>query len=347
MARIVSRIPPSPARSLFLAGAALLSLYLFALKDLSGVTNAFLLAFAGLVVGVLLDIPTEPLARRMPRPVAVVIVLAVSGAALFVAARLTLPALGRQFAVLATQIPVGVERLWSAARSSPPLGRALPERIDLSPIGALAFGHLLPFVGGTLAALGGLVLVVAIGAFACADPEGDLRSLDAVVPARHRERLHDVLHRSTALLRRWLGGMLVTMAIVGALTTVGLLVAGVHGWLALGLLAFAGALVPYLGSFVVGAAIFAAGLADSPRRALIALGVYAVIQALQGSVISPVVNRFAVRTSPTLLLVFQFIMGASFGVLGVFLAQPLLAVATVLLAAMNDARAESTGDFDS
>ena len=40
--------------------------------------------------------------------------------------------------------------------------------------------------------------------------------------------------------------------------------------------------------------------------------------------------------STTLLLIFQFIMGASFGILGVLLAQPLLAVAAVTLQTMNE-----------
>jgi predicted PurR-regulated permease PerM len=82
---------------------------------------------------------------------------------------------------------------------------------------------------------------------------------------------------------------------------------------------------------VVGLAIAAAGLADSPRRALFGVGVYVIVQALLGGVIQPLVFRQALRTSPTLLLMFQIVMAASFGVLGVLLAQPLLAVLTVIL----------------
>jgi predicted PurR-regulated permease PerM len=116
----------------------------------------------------------------------------------------------------------------------------------------------------------------------------------------------------------------------------------VHGWLALGLLAFFGAIVPYLGSALVGIAIAVAGLADSPKRALVAVVVYAIVQVLQGSVIQPLVSRQTMGTSPTLLLIFQLIMGASFGLLGVLLAQPLLAVATVILETINRARGDQS-----
>jgi predicted PurR-regulated permease PerM len=338
MAHVVHRSPPSATRSLFLVGAGLLALYLFALRELSGVTNSVLLGFAGAVFAVLLDLPVAPLARRVPRSLAVVLVLLLLGLGLYVAARLTLPSLIRQFGTLASQLPVGIERLWNGLRRSPTLARALPAELDLSGVGSFAFGHLLPFVSGALSVLAGLGIVVAIGSFLCADPAGDLQTLDALVSPRHRHRLHEMLGRSAELLRRWIAGTLVTMAIVGALSALGLLAVRVHGWLALGFLAFAGALVPYLGSFVVGVAIFAAGLADSPQRALLGVGVYAVVQVLLSIVISPLVGRASIRTSPTLLLIFQFIMGASFGVLGVILAQPLLAVVTVVVQTSNQAR---------
>jgi predicted PurR-regulated permease PerM len=342
MARVLPKPGPSQARSLFLGGAALLALYLFALRELSGVTNAVLLGFAGVVVAVVLDIPTARLAKRMPRPLALILVLLVLAGALFQAARWLLPALARQVGVLGAQLPRGVDRLWSALRRSPAVARALPEQLDLTRLSAAAFGHALPFLSGALSVVAGLGIVVTIGAFLCSDPEGDLRTLDALVHPRHHERLHELAHRSAALLRRWIKGSLVTMAIVGLLTAFGLWPVGIHGWLALGLFAAVGVVVPYLGSVVVGAAIFAAGLADSPRRAFLALGVYAVVQVLQGTVIAPLISRATIRASPALLLLFQCVMAASFGVLGVLLAQPMLAVVTVILESANQERPAST-----
>jgi predicted PurR-regulated permease PerM len=319
------------ARSLFLAGAALLALYLFGLRGLTGVTNTLLLAFAGVVFGVALDLFAGPLSRRLPRAAAVVLVLALFGAGLYLLVRTSLPVLGRQFATLASQIPAGAERLWSTLRASPVVGPALPGRLDLSRVGNAALGHLFPFLSGAMAVVSSAGIVVAIGAFTCADPSADLDALIGLVPPRHRERVQQMAVRSATALRRWLGASLLTMAIVGVLTSVGLLAVGVHGWLALGFLAFLGALVPYLGSLVVGIAIAGAGLADSPARALLGVGIYVVIQALLGTVIAPLVSRAVMRTSPTALLTVQVIMGASFGVLGILLAQPLLTVATVML----------------
>lgn len=339
MAHTLRRSPASPARTYFVVGAGLIVLYLFVLRDLTGVTTALLLGFAGVVFAVLLDLPASRLARHMPRPLAVILVLVLLVLFTFVSARLTLPALVRQFGTLAAQLPVGIDRLWAALRRSP-VARALPAQLDFSRVGVSAFGHVFPFLSGALAVLGSLSVVMTIGAFLCASPESDLRTVDDLVPRRHRDRVHAMLARSADLLRRWIAGSVVTMAITGVLTALGLLVIRMHGWLAIGFLAFVLAIVPYLGSVIVGLAIAAVGLADSPKRALLAVGIYAAVQVLHGVVISPYVNKVAIRTSPTLLLIFQCIMAASFGVLGVLLAQPLLAVATVVVETSNEERAQ-------
>jgi predicted PurR-regulated permease PerM len=338
MPQAVYSSQPGQARALFLAGAGLLALYLFGLRDLAGVTNALLLGFGGVVFAVLLDLPVSLLARRLPRPLSVILVLLVLGAAVFVAARWTLPALARQFTILATQLPRGLERLWVALRRSPMVAQVLPEHLDLSQIGSSAVSHVFPFLSGSLALLGGVGLIVAIGSFLCADPASDLEMLDAVVPVRHRERVHDMLTRSAELLRRWLRGSLASMAVVGVLTSIGLLLVHVHGWLALGALAFVGAIVPYLGEVVVGTAIVAAGLADSPRRALLGIVAYALVVVLEGGVLGPLISKASIRTPPTLLLIFQGVMASSFGVLGIVLAQPLLAVVVVAIQTGNERR---------
>jgi predicted PurR-regulated permease PerM len=335
VARVHPRSAPPQARSLFLAGAGLLLFYLFALKPLSGVTDAILLGFAGAVFAVLLDLPAAGLAKRMPRPLAVIIVIVALALTAFLAARWIVPGVAHQFAALASQIPAGLARVWSALRSSSPVARALPERIELSRLGHSAVGQLLPFLSGALSVVTAIGVIIVVGSFLCADPRSDLRLLDALLPERLRPRAHEVILRSVELLRHWIGGTLLSMTIVGLMTSLGLLIVGVHGWLALGLLAFVTTAVPYVGSALLGVAIAGAGLADSGRRALFGLVVFALVQASM-SVIQPLIFRSAIRTSPTLLLLFQFIMTASFGALGILLAQPLLAVLTVILETTHD-----------
>jgi predicted PurR-regulated permease PerM len=296
------------------------------------VSDALLLGFAGILFAVMLDIPVEYLARHMPRVVAVLLVLGVGSALFALGLRLALPVIGHQFAVVVGAVPAGLERLldWWNRSGAVPRSFSVPN-LQLSDVLSTVAGQVVPVVSGTLAVVAGVSVVVTMGAFLCVDPHADRRVLEALVPQTQRSLVHARWSGVAWALRRWVAGSLITMALVGSLTALGLLAVGVHGWLGLGMITFFTTAVPYLGSVVSGLAVFGAGLADSPGKALLGLGIFAAVQALQGSVISPIVNKAAVHTPPAILLVCQIVFAASFGVLGILLAQPVLAVALVLI----------------
>jgi predicted PurR-regulated permease PerM len=64
---------------------------------------------------------------------------------------------------------------------------------------------------------------------------------------------------------------------------------------------------------------------------LYCIGVYVVVQGIDGNVIVPLVAKRAADLAPALVLAMQLMMGALFGILGLALADPLLAMIKVLL----------------
>jgi predicted PurR-regulated permease PerM len=322
------------SRRAFLTGAALIVAY-FCFESFTGVADALLLGFAGVLFAVMLDLPVSRLVRympRMPRVVAVLLVLALAAALLAVGLHLAVPVLGRQLGVLVAAVPAGLERILDWWNRSPAVPRtwAAPN-VQLSSVLPAVAEKVVPVLSGTLAVVGGVTVVVTMGSFLCVDPGADRRVLEGLVPEPRREQLRARWDGVAWALRRWLAGSLVNMTLVGGLTALGLLIVGVPGWLGLGMITFFATIIPYLGSVVAGLAVVGAGLAESPGKALAGLVVFAVVQALQGSVIVPIVFKKAVNTPPAILLVTQIIFAASFGALGILLAQPLLAVGLVLL----------------
>jgi predicted PurR-regulated permease PerM len=191
--------------------------------------------------------------------------------------------------------------------------------------------HLVPFVNGTVSVLSSALVLVAVALFVSVDPRSELRWVARLVPPRHEVVYWRLVARLGRTLRQWLLGTIVTMLLVATLTGIGLLFVGVPSWLALAFLTFVTGFVPYLGALIAGVVVLGAGLAVSSRVALAALIVFVVGQTLQGVWIGPVVNRRASRMPPALLLTWQLVMVASFGVLGILAAQPLLAVALVVI----------------
>src|SRR2546428_9759832 len=144
------------------------------------------------------------------------------------------------------------------------------------------------------------------------------------MPSRYPVRFGGIWGRASRPLRLWLGGILVSMTIMGTLTGLGLALAGVNGWLLLAVLTFLGTFVPYLGAIASAIPGLLAALSQSPHHFLLALLVYLVVHMVEGYIVDPLVMKRAVHIKPALLLFFQAVAGAVFGVTGTVVATPLL-----------------------
>ena len=146
-------------------------------------------------------------------------------------------------------------------------------------------------------------------------------------PAARRE----VLEEAGSTLQRWLLAQLVSMGIVGLLTTLGLWLLGVPLALTLGILAALSEFIPNFGPILSAVPAVLLALVDSPRLALWVVVLYAGIQAAESYLITPLVQQRLASLPPVLVIVSQLLGGILFGFLGFALATPLLAVAMVLI----------------
>lgn len=193
------------------------------------------------------------------------------------------------------------------------------------------FGSITSAVGLGVGAIGNLVVIAFLGLYLSVNPElyrdGALR----LVPQQKRARVGHVLDEAGGTLRWWVLGQLVAMAAVSVLSFTGLLLIGMPWALTLALQAGLFAFIPYLGPFIGGAIIVLAALAEGPVMALWAFGVYALVQAAESYVIEPLVQRRAVSVPPALLVGSLVILGMLFGMWGLALGAPLVAVLRVVV----------------
>jgi predicted PurR-regulated permease PerM len=104
---------------------------------------------------------------------------------------------------------------------------------------------------------------------------------------------------------------------------------GVRAALVLGVIAGLLELVPVFGPIIGAIPAVALGLVDSPQKALAVLIAFIVIQQLEGNLLIPLLLQRAVQVPPALSLLGIASMGMVLGVLGVLIAEPLVAVALV------------------
>ncbi|HEV7822585.1 MAG TPA: AI-2E family transporter, partial [Burkholderiales bacterium] len=112
---------------------------------------------------------------------------------------------------------------------------------------------------------------------------------------------------------------------------VGLALLGVPLAFALGLITALLEFVPYVGPITSGILAMLVAFSDSTQLGLYVLVLYLFIHAIEGYVLSPLIQERAVYLPPAVLLLAQVILGVLAGLPGVMLATPLAATLLVMV----------------
>ena len=211
-------------------------------------------------------------------------------------------------------------------------------------------------LGGIVGGLTTILLVTIIGIYVAVDPQLYERGVAWMMPRHKREDFYVTAARMGYTLRRLMAGRLLGMFVEGVLTYILLAWGGqlfgigpvpMAALLAIltGLLAF----VPNLGAIISGALMVLVGFSGGTDMGLYTIAVYFFVQNFDGYVVIPMIAQKTVDLAPALVLAAQLIMGILFGILGLFLADPLLAMIKVALerrAEQNDVEARKLETAD-
>ncbi len=213
-------------------------------------------------------------------------------------------------------------------------------------------GTLTSALSGILGGLTTVVLILIIGIYVAAEPKLYERGVAWMLPRERRGSFEVTMARMAQTLRRLMAGRLLGMFVEGVFTyimlawvapLVGIGVVPMASLLAIltGLLAF----IPNLGAIVSGVLMALVGFSGGMEMGIYTIAVYFFIQNFDGYVVIPIIAKKTVDLAPALVLATQLAMGVVFGIIGILLADPLLAMIKVALerrAEENEARAGST-----
>jgi predicted PurR-regulated permease PerM len=161
------------------------------------------------------------------------------------------------------------------------------------------------------------------------------RYILAFLPPERRPGAREAWNDIETRLGLWVRGQLILMASIGVATGIAYTLLGLPGAIVLGLIAAITEAIPIIGP-LLGAipAIFVAATV-SPELALLVAGIYVVIQTIEGNVLVPIVMRNSIGISPLLIIVSLLIGGAVGGLVGAFLAVPVIASFEIVLSRLQ------------
>jgi predicted PurR-regulated permease PerM len=327
----------------FVAKATLVVIGLWALSNLIWLARDVLfITFFALLIASFLSIFVEPLHDRgISRAVSAPVILIMITTILVGLFLLAWPTLREQFHVIQQQLPPALDRLqgWietqsqaltgSLGESGAVMERQLRTRVGSEFSGLI--GGAMPLLNTAVGAIAGFFLVVFAGLFIAISPRTYMRGLIVLLPRSRRRRAGEVLPRAGVAMVQWMKGTALAMLFVGSVSALGLWLIGIPAALALGIIAGLLEFIPYIGpalSFIPATVV---AFAMSPEQALWVLGLYAVVQSLESTVVTPLLMKQVAKLPPALTLLFQTMMAALFGFLGLLLAVPILATSKILV----------------
>lgn len=308
------------------------------------------LFFAFLIAYVLDPVVDRLEAWRIPRALAIVILLLVVLSVIGLFLGLALPGIVRDIVVFVGELPRWLARtLGSYEPFLHAHGIAVPHSVDealtqleqqahgLAPRAVAPVGTVLTTIlGGTASVLGTLATALVVPVFAfylLYDFDRIKERARDLVPHRWRAFIVDVASEVDTVLGQFIRGQLTVMAVLGTLYAVGFALCGVRLAVPIGIVAGLLSFIPYVGGATALVAALAMSLVDWTgwTKVVFVVGVYGAIQALDGLIITPRIVGSKVGLGPLWVLIALMVGSALFGFLGVLLAVPSAAVIKIFV----------------
>lgn len=293
------------------------------------VYTAIFLGLIAVLLAMVLHAPAKLLSRWIPFRVAFALTVAAFLGGMAALALAVVPQIVEQVSQLAGQLPSAMEsvRAWFEDRTGASGDGELTEQLNQQ-LGDF-IGRFVPIAFNLISTLFGSFAIIILAIFLAMQPGVYRDLLLRVVSPPSRDRVARIYDQAGRSLRNWVLGKVITMLLVGLFTWLGLLYFGIPGALALAALAALLEFIPNFGPTIAAAPAIVAAFAISPTTALYVAIFYFVLQQVQSALTVPLVERRAVDIPPAALLIWQLMLAVGFGILGLFIATPLLAVIVV------------------
>jgi predicted PurR-regulated permease PerM len=305
---------------------------------ISGVVLAFLLT---ILFSIILSAPVNYLARRgWPRTWGALTVFAALAGLLWLFGLAIVPAVETQSRQFAEAFPTLLEEALALAnRLQSFFGLGTQIGLDPESLSGVAREFLTGStvstaagVGLTAATIVSLALVVFISTiYLVIRPEPWVNGFVSLFPAGWRQRTREVLEAMYHTVQRWFLGQLAAMTFIGVFWAISLSLIGVPFALLLGIFSGLISFIPYVGAAISIVVPVILALISDPFSAVYVILAFIIIQQIEGNLLQPIVMSRAVDLHPALVIFAILVMGTLFGLIGVFMAVPLVAALQVLV----------------
>lgn len=181
-----------------------------------------------------------------------------------------------------------------------------------------------------------LVLTPILTLYFLADKDYFLKRIKKLIPNKYKDKSLELFRKIDESLSKFVRGKIILAISVGVGTTIALLIIGVDFAIFIGIITALADVIPYIGPFLgFLPAVFFAFL-SSPIKAIWVSILFVLIQWIENNILAPKIIGDTTGIHPIMILLSIIIGGGVFGVVGMILAVPVVAVSTILFDFLSD-----------
>lgn len=191
-------------------------------------------------------------------------------------------------------------------------------------------------VTAIVSGLGTFGIGLFIGLYMLLDFDNVSKVFINMLPKKAREDARNLMDVSNKTLVSYIQGMLCTMTLVFIGNSIGFSIAGVEAPILFALFCGVTNVIPYVGPYIGGAPAAIVGFTQSIPTGIIVLISLVVVQLLDNVIFTPLVQSKGLKLHPVTIIIALLVFGQFFGILGMVLAVPCIAVIKTIWTYFND-----------
>lgn len=178
--------------------------------------------------------------------------------------------------------------------------------------------------------IGTFVMGLIIGLYMLIDYESIGKHFKKLIPPKHRKEVTDLFIRLGSEARKCVNGTLTVAFMVFLCDSFGFALIGLDAPILFGLFCGITDLIPYIGPYIGGAAAVVVGFTSNTFVGVATIIICIIVQLLENYVLQPVVMSKASNLHPVAIIIGLLVFGHFFGIIGMILATPCIAMMKVL-----------------
>ncbi len=177
-----------------------------------------------------------------------------------------------------------------------------------------------------------IVMGLFVGLYMLFDFDSISKHFLSLIPKKHQFEAQVLLNNIGGEVRKTVNGTLLIATMVFVGDSIGFAIVGLQAPLLFGLFCGITDLIPYIGPYIGGAVAVIVGFSQNTFIGFMTLIICVVIQCLENFILQPIVMSKTMKLHPVTIIIGLLIFGHFFGIIGMILATPCIALLKVIVA---------------